>query len=230
MKKCLYILCFVLILQSCGKEDTAPALPQKPTVAKLVFPHENYLCNIGTNMTATESTVVFEWEESANTDSYELVLKNATTGITTSHQATGHKIPIVLDRGTPYIWYVISKSRAISDTAHSATWKFWNAGAEVQSYAPFPAEIIYPLMAARISTAASVITLEWKGSDVDNDIVGYDVYFDTATTPGKIKSDIKENALKDVPVKSNTVYYWKIITKDSKGNESESGIYQFKVL
>jgi hypothetical protein len=36
-------------------------------------------------------------------------------------------------------------------------------------------------------------------------------------------------SLSDVSVSSSTTYYWKVITRDSKGNTSESEVGQFRV-
>lgn len=230
MKKALFFLSIYFLLFGCGKDNSAPAKSQKPTAAKLIFPFENFLCNVGTDITPTESTILFEWEKGENNDKYELILKNLTTGAFTSYPTTNTEIPIVLERLTPFKWYVISKSNFVIDTTHSATWKFFNAGAAVASYAPFPAEILSPAMAAKITTTASVITLDWTGSDVDNDIVGYDVYFGTTDSPSMIETDLKESILNNVSIQRNTIYYWKIITKDASGNKSDSGVYQFKIL
>lgn len=230
MKKVLFFTSLIFLLHGCSKDKSAPPLPQSPTPVQLVFPYENYLCNIGTDITATESTVLFEWEEAENTDQYELILNNVTTGNITSHQTSDLKIPIVLDRNTPFKWYVISKSSAVTDTAQSATWKFFNAGAATESYAPFPAEIVSPAMAATIATTANVIALDWNGSDVDNDIIGYDVYFGTSASPPIIETDVEESILNDVSILPDTIYYWKIVTKDSTGNSSDSGVFQFKIL
>lgn len=230
MRQSRYLLIFIFLLQACGKKNTAPPPPELPTAVKLVFPFENYLCNVGTNITPSESTVMFEWESGENADSYELILKNATTGTVSTHPTTDKTLPIVLQRNTPYTWYVVSRSNSVSDTAHSVTWKFWNAGPAATSYAPFPAEIVSPGMAEKISATANVITLDWNGNDVDNDISGFDVYFGTNTTPALFKSDLKESVLDNVSVSPNTIYYWKVVTKDSKGNTSDSGVYQFKVL
>jgi len=125
-----------------------------------------------------------------------------------------------------YKWYVISIKG--SRTEESETWQFYNAGPGVQSYAPFPAAILAPSMAQPIPTTNSVI-LQWTGSDVDADIVGYDVYFGTIETPSLLLSELITNET-TVDVSSNTIYYWKVITKDSLGNTSDSGLYQFKVL
>jgi hypothetical protein len=111
--------------------------------------------------------------------------------------------------------YKINILYSVSETAQSSTWRFYNAGDAVESYAPFPAEIISPTMAESISTSDNVITLDWIGSDIDDDIIGYDVYFGTSTTPEIIESDLNESILNNVSIVSNTIYYWKIITKDA---------------
>ena len=85
-------------------------------------------------------------------------------------------------------------------------------------------------MAEIIDPSASQITLSWTGSDVDDDIVGYDVYFGTTTTPEIYTSDQVDSNLNNVALTADTIYYWQIITKDSQGNTSSSGIFQFKNL
>jgi hypothetical protein len=230
MKIALSFFGFCLLLLGCGKDDPAKDVPKNPAIAKLIFPYQNSLCTVGTNTTATESTVLFEWEKAAYSDSYELVLKNLITGGLSSHQTTNSSIPLVLERGIPYKWFVISKSSAVAQTTQSDSWKFFNAGVTIQSYAPFPAEIVSPAMAATITITANIVTLDWNGIDVDNDIIGYDVYFGTTNTPAVFKIDLTESILNNVPVTSNMIYYWKIITKDSHGNISDSGVFQFKIL
>ena len=224
MKKIL-LFSTIILLFAC-KDTIGPA---KPTEVDLIFPFENSECNIGTDSTETESTVMFEWHAARNTDEYELNLKNLSTGDSTAHATTGLNLSIRLKRATPYAWYIVSKSNLTEITAQSAIWKFYNAGVGITSYAPFPAEIVSPKMAETITTTANVISLIWNGGDVDNDIVGYDVYFGTTNALGIIENDLQESTLNNVAVSPNTVYYWKIITKDAHGNSSDSGVYQFKV-
>jgi hypothetical protein len=127
-------------------------------------------------------------------------------------------------------WYVISKS-STSTTSQSSKWKFYNASEGIQSYAPFPAEAVYPNseQIPLVIPAATKINLEWSGSDIDDDIVSYDVYFGTTNPPSLLVSNLEDSILNDVPISSGTIYYWKIITKDSLGNSSDSGVFQFKV-
>ncbi len=233
MKKLTFLFSFIILLSNCSSDsdqDTdGQQTIQNPTASKLIFPFEDSLCNVGTNITSTQSTVLFEWEASAHTDRYEVELTNMTTGTTTIHPSTENQTSIVLSRGTPYSWSVISKSNTLIETAQSVVWKFYNSGDAIESYAPFPAEAISPAMAASVRTTTNELVLDWSATDVDDDIIGYDLYFDTAAAPEIIARDIEESTF-TVSIVSNTVYYWKIITKDSRGNTSDSGVFQFKVL
>jgi len=232
MKTPLLIFSICLVLFGCRQEDDVKPVstPGDPTAAFLIFPYENSECNEGTIISSTQSSVLFEWTPGEKTDEFELILTNIFTGDQASYTTLEKKIPIILQRGTPYAWYIISKSFEVAETAQSETWKFYNAAEGIKSYAPFPAEIVTPLMAETITSSTGEITLEWNGIDVDNDIVGYDVYFDTTNPPDLLVSDIEESILTDVQVTPGTIYYWSITTKDAHGNSSESGVYQFKVL
>ena len=230
MRKVFFVPLILFLVIGCSKDDNKPnETPEIPKAVTLIFPYENSLCNEGTNITDSVSTVLFEWSSDDYTDEYELNVKNLVTGFIHTDQISATEYSLILDRATPYAWYVISKSNSVADTAHSATWKFYNAGEAIESYAPFPAEIVTPLMAETLSAPGGVVTLDWNGGDIDGDIVGYDVYFGTLTPPGIMVSDITESMINDVSVTSNTIYFWRVITKDSKGNTSDSGIYQFKI-
>ena len=172
----------------------------------------------------------FKWNKSENTDSYELVLKNLESGTSTTHSAgAANQLVLTLSRNTPYSWHVISKLAASTTPAQSDTWRFYNAGPATSTYAPFPADALAPVMGANVSATAGKITLSWTGSDADNDIASYDVYLGTTNTPAILSSNVTASPLANVTVTANTTYYWKVVTKDSKGNTSDSGVYQFKV-
>ncbi len=235
MKRLIYIFSLSLLMFACSSPSTIepdpdtldpeePSQIERLTVS-LQFPHKDGLCNIGADITPTESTVVFEWEASEIAESYSIFVTNLVDGSTIEDETTEDKIGIVLNRATPYSWYVISKRGTV--IAESETWKFYNSGPGVETYAPFPATINSPDMAASVN--AGNVTLRWTGSDVDNDIASYDVYLGTNNNPDIHASDVTASEL-NVSVTSGTIYYWKIITKDATGNTSESGVFQFRVL
>ena len=201
-----------------------------PTAAGLVFPEDNTECNEGVINAndETKSTVTFQWSASENTDSYEVKIKNLETGSITTATSTTNQKEVSINRGTPYEWYIISLANGTSSTANSETWSFYNQGQGIENYAPFPAVAISPQRGSTISSANTTITLEWSTSDVDDDIVSYEVFFDTAETPVTSLGDTTESSI-EVAITAGTTYYWKVITKDSFDNSSNSELFEFRV-
>lgn len=237
MRQIAYVFCMMILIYGCCNDDGSGVVDETPedeiidqesTIAvNLVFPYEDSLCNEGTNLTPTESTVFFEWEKNEKASGYTLIVENLETGNIITTPTNEIKIAIVIQRSTPYSWYVISESAGVEDE-ESEVWQFYNAAPGVEFYAPFPAQINTPVMAESIVFTGNT-SLSWTGSDVDDDITSYDVYFGTNSNPVLFQSNVTNTSL-DVAVLSGTVYYWKIVTKDSEGNSSESNISQFRVL
>ncbi|WP_297765051.1 hypothetical protein [uncultured Muriicola sp.] len=222
-----------LLLVSCGGgDDPAPEPPPpvvvvRPSAAVLVFPDNNTECNEGTVLNDNQSTVTFRWTDAENADSYELNLKNLANNSSTSTNANNNSIELTILRGTPYEWFVVSKATGTSSTATSPTWKFYNQGPGVENYAPFPAEAVSPARGATVA-ASGTITLEWTGSDVDNDLVEYEIFFGTDDTALSLIGSTIDNSL-DTSINANTVYYWRVLSIDSQGNTSQSEIFEFRV-
>jgi len=222
-----------LLLVSCGGGDSPPPEPPPPVVvtppsaATLVFPDNNTECNEGTVVNESQSTVLFQWNASQNTDTYEVNLRNLDNNNTAKTNASTNEALITLLRGTPYEWFVVSKANGTNVVATSASWKFYNQGPGVENYAPFPAEVVSPARGSSVG-ATGTITLEWTGSDVDNDLADYDIYFDTSSSPTTLLGTTEETSM-DASITANTVYYWRVVSRDSQGNTSQSEIFEFRV-
>ncbi|ULC59194.1 hypothetical protein MBM09_14960 [Flaviramulus sp. BrNp1-15] len=207
--------------------DPDPVVIDPPSASTLAFPEQNSECTEGSNITSTESTITFNWNDSNNTNSYQLFVKNLNTQEIENYTSNVSERSVTILRGTPYSWYVISKNSG-TETAQSPTWKFYNAGEAVSSYAPFPADLIAPALAETFNTSTSSVTLEWFGEDVDNDITEYDVLFGTETTPTNVVTTTSNTSF-SADVSSGNIYYWRIITYDDQNNNSESPIFQFTI-
>lgn len=222
----------LFFLVACSSSDS-PAPPEPPvevtppSAATLVFPEENSECTEGANLTSTESTILFNWNDAENADSYQIFVKNLETQSTTNYTSNISEKSITILRGTSYSWYVVSKNTS-STTANSSIWKFYNAGEAVSSHAPFPADIISPVYDKTFDISTTNVTLEWSGDDIDDDIKEYTVLFGTSTVPQTEQNTITTNTL-SVRVESGNSYYWRIITKDKENNSSESPIFKFNI-
>lgn len=226
MKK-LGMIALLTMLVACKKSKPADPIVIPAGKAALTLPAQNAVCNTGTNITTTQSTVLFVWGAAAQADSYDLTFKNLLTGISTSQHTSATQLAVALSLNSPYSWSVTANASASNTTAASETWKFYNSGPGITTYAPFPAELLTPTYGQQISTGT--LNFTWKGSSVNTAATfTYDLYLGTASKPPVYKTGITDSFINTVSVNPSTTYYWKIITHDSQGSTSESGTYNFK--
>ncbi|MFX0558401.1 hypothetical protein ACOCEA_16485 [Maribacter sp. CXY002] len=227
MKKVIVITILSVLLSACGADlDLLDDILLEKQV-ELVFPENISECTEGTVISETKSEVVFKWTSlTENTATYSVILTNLKTNTTTIIEATNTELLITLERGMPYSWFV---SFASYDYPISEIWSFYNAGPGLESYLPFPATAVSPVSGASISSISTSVNLIWLGEDLDDDIKGYDLYFGIEANPPLLVEDIEATRYNEIPVTAGQQYYWKIVTKDSVGNESESTIFTFIV-
>ncbi len=223
----LTLLIVAVVLLGCKKKEP----PKPPGIAQLVFPDRNSECTTGEDINAATSQVEFRWRSSSDTETYELRATNLNSNTTQTINTSSTSAKLPLQKGAPYSWAVVSKNSAVLQTASSATWSFYNSGFET-TYAPFPAEIVEPEMGATaFKDINNDVVLRWSGADVDNDIVGFELYISTESPPETLIFSPGPDATNTkVSVLANTVYYWRVVTKDQEGNTSDSGVSEFRAL
>lgn len=213
-----------LLFINCGGDS--PEAPKNPSASTLTSPLKDAECNTGTILSTAESSVTFQWKAADNAESYTLVLTNLNTKAVTQKSEKTNSSVVTLLRGVPYSWKVISKNTKTTITATSDTWKFYNAGIGVTNYAPFPAEASSPNMGS--TTVNATVSLKWNASDIDNDITKYEVYLGTVNPPTTLHSTTAVKQVDNISLIAKTVYYWRIVTTDSKNNVSTSAIFDFR--
>ncbi|MGB5554077.1 MAG: hypothetical protein WBM83_05405 [Flavobacteriaceae bacterium] len=221
------LLIGTLLLIGCKKDDP----PKPPERATLVFPAINSECTTGQSLNETTSQVEFKWTAANFVETYELRVTNLNTSITQTISTPSLSAKLPIEKGAPFSWLVNTKNSKVSTSTASETWRFYNAGFQ-KSFAPFPPQLVAPQMAKSVfKDINNEITLKWEGADANNDMVGYDVYFSTQSPPETLIVSLgaNQNSHK-VSVVSNTLYFWRIVAKDGKGNTADSGIFSFKAL
>ena len=227
MRKYISVLLITSALFSCA--IPADLLLPAPEAATLLAPATNEACAAGTVLSDSITKIKFSWTSVATAESYDITIKNLLTGKSVTQGATTNSIEVAVKRNTPFSWFVTSKSTLTTKTTDSNTWKFYTTGPVQIFYTPFPAEAISPTIGQQIT--GNKVSLRWKGADVDNDISAYDVYFGTDANPPILQSKLAASttSIADLSVVAGTKYYWKVVTKDAKGNSSSSEIFQFTV-
>jgi hypothetical protein len=124
---------------------------------------------------------------------------------------------------TTYYWKVIGKGPE-GDIVESDIWSYTTL-----NNAPEAAVLTSP---ANQEVGVSIDKpLEWvAAADPDGDEVSYDVYLDTNEPPtAKVGADIIDISFQQA-LQPNTLYYWKVISKDGYGGLAESEIWSFTTL
>lgn len=227
MKKYL-ALTAVLVLMSCGKDVDIIQEILSPLPASIVFPENNSLCTTGLVISDTESEVIFGWEPSGNADSYEVTLINLENDDVQVLSTDANELSIQLLRSTPYSWFVTSILASNDNTTDSDTASFYNAGPGLASHVPFPATAISPQNNGQLQSTPTIV-LQWQGNDLDDDIINYDIFFGENNSPGLFSEELTSNSLENIAVAPGTQYFWRVLTRDSLGNESSSAIFTFGV-
>ncbi|MCM5661791.1 hypothetical protein [Galbibacter mesophilus] len=231
MKNTVYpfLIFLMMTIASCSSDDNdTPA--RNPAPAILIFPLENSECTEGvvSPTNENESTITFEWNQASDTDSYQLLVTNLNTNNTQTFASNTNSLDVTLTRGAPYEWFVISLANNSQETANSEEWKFYNADDGVESYPPFPADLLEPSSGNTLYSSGS-ITFEWKGSDIEGDISSYEISIGENNPPSSnIISGITEESYTHSALGAG-IYYWQVKTIDENGNSSLSEISQFRV-
>ncbi|MGW9684987.1 hypothetical protein [Flagellimonas sp. 2504JD1-5] len=228
MKRIFQSFGILMMLWSCGGNDDPPPVPEG---ANLVFPNQNSECTTGISVNETLSQVTFQWQVSANTDSYTLNVVNLETNIPQTISTASASASLSIVKGAPYSWSVTSLNSRSDQVATSETWLFYNAGSQT-TYAPFPAQLVGPASGSTVQrNIDNEVLLAWQGADVENDITGFEVFFSTEDPPTTSIGTTDTNTMElSVAVESGTIYYWKVITTDAVGNNSDSGVFEFRVF
>ena len=140
-----------------------------PSMATLTSPANNKVCEEGTSVNDSQSSVNFQWTAGNNTNSYDIRITNLNsnqvinqTNITSTNKA------VTLSKGTPYSWKVTSKRNGTSKTAESSTWKFYLSGNGISNYPPYPSTLISPSSGNVFPSSTSSVELSWEGSHPEN--------------------------------------------------------------
>jgi len=221
---------------SCSK-DSGPSLPE---LSVLSLPSNGENCNSGNSVSDTEASVQFSWTNTSDVSYFMLEINNLETQQKTTNRVipSGDSNSIVtsknLIKGYPYEWYVTSHSEDYPDDIPSSSkWRFYLQGNAETNSPPFPANLLSPNSGEAISLNDNgLVNLLWEGIDPENDNLIYTLYLDTFDgfqSPNDQYTNLASPNLL-VSLQANNVYYWRIFTEDSFGNNSISQVQSFRVL
>tara|TARA_B100001093_G_scaffold349595_1_gene334159 strand:- start:156 stop:836 length:681 start_codon:yes stop_codon:yes gene_type:complete len=215
----------ILLLLAIACEKEVIVTPDPPL---LIGPQNNNSCTSDIVISSLRSQVNFSWQAALNADDYELVIRDIETNSDIQLNTFRTFNSVILDRGNQYSWWVISKYNADQTFSKSLVWTFYLEGSQKSSHFPFPANLLNPKSNEQISLNDGKYIFRWESTDLDKDIIEYDVYLGTNLDELTLMAErLSLNSI-ELSLNSNQFYYWKVITKDSEGNVSSSPVEGFK--
>lgn len=232
MKKYSILSLLVLLICSCSSSSDvdpnpnptpAPQLNKAPSIPLLVAPGDGLLC--------AENPLDFSWNTASDPDgdSVSYYIQVATDNSfskdlqvkTTANTSTN----FILKKGLAYYWRVQAKDSKNKTSNYSAVRKLYAEAEGEINHLPYAPSLISPVLNSNITTTSTV--LEWNSSDVDDDVLKYDIYFGDVNPPPLVAEN-NANKTYEVTLSSDNSYFWKIIVKDGHGGESIGQIWSFK--
>lgn len=228
IKNLVYTITLTFALAACGgsggKTPPTPKPNTAPTTPSLVSPVNNSLC--------INNTQTFSWKAATDAEgdaiSYELQLasNNTFTNNASIISTTNTSKSITLNKGKAYYWRVRAKDSKKKTGNYSSVFQFYTEGEEQSNILPFLPQLESPTLNTVVQTKE--VTLRWKASDADGDVLTYTVYFGETNPPtNSIATNISEKQYNKTLASLKT-YYWYVVVKDSKGGETKGQVWYFK--
>lgn len=213
MKKLTIITLILSILFSninC-KEKIINEAPEKPTVVSPID-----------NSTIDKIPSYLRWECVDNENdklTYEVFFgKENPPTLVASDNIRPYYSDFTVESQETYYWKVIAKDE-IGNRTEGDVWTF--------TMGNFPPEIPKNPIPASNSIEQNPTTISWECTEPDGETLSYDIYFGTTDTPELIEEDYTTNSYELPTLTGNQKYYWRIIAKDTYGNEITGSLWNF---
>lgn len=179
----------------------------------LVLPLNNQEC-LGTNLPNGKIRVAFDWEDVTGVSSYNLEYEDNVSGEQFIAPSVDSSINLELEPGTQYTWKVTVIDE-FGNSIMSDAFNFYTEGLAEENHVPFPAAI------SIFDDDNGSLTISWDGSDLDNDIEFYNVFFSPQNPPTILLSETTAETT-TANVQSGITYYLNVRTVDGNRNFSDS--------
>jgi hypothetical protein len=131
-----------------------------------------------------------------------------------------------LSNSTTYYWKIVAKD-SNNNSTEGDIWRFTTiAGANNPPTTPSN-----PSPANDATGVNTSLNLSWTAStDPEGDSISYDFYFGTSANPPLVVSNLGGTSYSRSGLSNDTLYYWKVVAKDSHSNTTSSSVWSFRTL
>ncbi|HEU4366467.1 MAG TPA: FlgD immunoglobulin-like domain containing protein [Candidatus Krumholzibacteria bacterium] len=140
----------------------------------------------------------------------------AATGLTTASYDPGPLEPV-----TTYYWRIVVRDVLGSETSGDV----WMFSTRPQNSPPGAPR--FPVPADGSTDRPIDLSLQWSCTDIDEEVLAYDVYFGATAAPPLVSSNQGATNWPVSALAFSTTYYWRIVARDPPGHETEGPLWSF---
>lgn len=164
-----------------------------PETVTLLYPLNNETCEPGELIDDSRAIIKLLWEESSNTDYYEVSVIDLSSGESqTISNVLMNEQEVVLIRSRVYEWSVTSVNQRSDTTSTSEVFQFYLEGEQTDNIAPTTPILLTPESGKTIDAGEKLFSWE-SSSDADGDNLLYTLYLDTID--GKQEPPVEQRAI-----------------------------------
>ena len=189
-----------------------------PEIVTLLFPLNNETCEPGTIIDDSRATLKLLWEESKNTDYYEVTVTDLSSGESQSiSKVLSNEQEVVLIRSRGYEWSVTSVNQRSDTTSTSEVFQFYLEGEQTENIAPTTPILLTPESGKTIDAGEKLFSWE-SSTDGDGDNLLYTLFLDTVDgkqDPPIEQKEIVANSILRL-LEPGLQYYYRVEVSDGK--------------
>ncbi|WP_081210213.1 fibronectin type III domain-containing protein [Salegentibacter sediminis] len=228
MKNIIIFFFSLILLTSCSGDsdgtDEIISQNEAPSSPSLSLPENDLYCST--------NDLNFKWSSSTDPEGdevsylFELAEDSDFTEMYFETEISNLTINIEVPKGKNFYWRVRAKDDKNNYSTYSSTRSFYTEAEQTSNSLPSVPQLVTPDNNSVI--AELEVELQWESTDEDEDILRYDLYFGTNSSPVLIEENLEENYYSIINLSPGTTYYWRIKVKDGNSGVTIGQFWSFK--
>ncbi|MFD2873087.1 hypothetical protein ACFS5N_11445 [Mucilaginibacter ximonensis] len=120
MKSSILLIWIIILFAACKKDKSTDKL----LAATLILPAKDQIYTGGNSLPNSQTYTEFKWSTVKNAYTYDLIIKNLSTGLIITKTTGTNDNWIILPNKTSFSWYVIARTAQTETYSISDTWDF----------------------------------------------------------------------------------------------------------
>lgn len=223
----IFFFCLILLTSCSGESDGTDEIEyqnEAPNTPSLSLPENDLYCTV--------NELNFKWSSSTDPEGdevsylFELAEDSDFSEMYFETEISNSTISKEVPKGKNFYWRVRAKDDKNNYSTYSSTRNFYTEAEQTSNSLPSVPQLVTPDNSSVI--AELEIELQWEATDEDEDLLRYDLYFGTSSSPVLIEENLEKNSYSINNLSPSTTYYWHIKVRDENSGVAIGQVWSFE--